>query len=187
MTFSPEKYQRSLVFAAQAHAGQLFPGTNLPYLIHLTMVTNEVLAAAFHAEKDGWDLDFAVTCALLHDTLEDTATREADLEAMFGLNVLRGVRALTKDSRLPKEAQMSESLARILEEPREIAMVKLADRISNLQAPPHYWSQDKRIVYQSEARQILSALGAASPFLRQRLAERIESYRAFIVKDQAPR
>lgn len=178
--FSSDNYRRTLAFAAHAHAGQLLPGSQLPYLVHLASVASEVVAAACNAPEDRFDLDFAVTCALLHDTLEDTKTTEAEVESAFGPRVLCGVRALTKNMRLPKDSQMADSLCRIQAEPREVAMVKLADRISNLEAPPHYWSRDKRIAYREEARQILTAIGAASAILGQRLAEKIEAYGAFI-------
>jgi hypothetical protein len=44
--------------------------------------------------------------------------------------------ALTKNKALPPAERMSDSLRRILEEPVEIGMVKLADRICNLAGPP---------------------------------------------------
>ena len=152
----------------------------MPYLVHLVSVASEVIGAAFHAPEDRWDLELAVTCALLHDTLEDTKTTADEVESAFGTNVLSGVRALTKNAQLPKAAQMGDSLVRIVKEPREVAMVKLSDRIVNLKEPPHYWKREKRIVYREEARQILAALGSASQFLKDRLATKIEEYGAFI-------
>lgn len=59
-------------------------------------------------------------------------------------------------------------------------MVKLADRISNLQAPPHYWNQDKIIRYREEGIQIYEALKDASLFLASHLATKIQDYKAFI-------
>lgn len=58
--------------------------------------------------------------------------------------------------------------------------MKLADRISNLQTPPHYWNQDKIIRYREEGIQIYEALHDASPFLASRLATKIKDYEAFI-------
>ncbi len=180
--FSADEYRRALEFAARAHKGQLVPGSELPYLVHLASVASEVIAAALSAPFDRFHLGLAVTCALLHDTLEDTKTTEAEVESAFGTDVLHGVRALTKNAQLPKAAQMDDSLLRILKEPREVAMVKLCDRINNLQEPPHYWTREKRIAYQQEARRILAALGPASEFLRNRLSNKIEEYGAFIEK-----
>jgi GTP diphosphokinase / guanosine-3',5'-bis(diphosphate) 3'-diphosphatase len=71
---------------------------------------------------------------------------------------------------------MADSLRRIKLQPREVWLVKLADRIVNLQPPPEHWQADKIAAYRAEARVILAALGEASPLLAARLAEKIEAY-----------
>ncbi len=177
MTFSPDTYKRALEVAATAHSAQKVPGSEHPYVIHVVTVACEILAVA---SLDSFDVDFAVTCALLHDTIEDTGMLEAEIEQQFGARVARGVRALSKNAQLPKPEQMADSLARIRNEPREVWMVKLADRITNLSEPPHYWSREKRIAYREEARTILAALGRACLPLANRLTERIETYKSFI-------
>jgi (p)ppGpp synthase/HD superfamily hydrolase len=58
-------------------------------------------------------------------------------------------------------------------------MVKLADRISNLQPPPSYWTTEKIRGYQAEAEEILSALAEASDWLASRLQEKITAYAAY--------
>ena len=40
-----ELYIKACQFAAQAHLGQLIPGSNLPYLLHLNLVSMEIIAA----------------------------------------------------------------------------------------------------------------------------------------------
>jgi (p)ppGpp synthase/HD superfamily hydrolase len=177
-SFSPDRYGLALDLAARAHAGQLVPGTQHPYLVHLVSVAAEVTAAALSG-RDTFDLDLAVPCALLHDVLEDTPTPPAEIERLLGVRVLAGVQALTKNLRLPKEQQMPDSLARILEQPPEIARVKLADRINNLQAPPPHWTPQRCASYREEAQRILDTLGHASAPLAMRLSERIEAYRIY--------
>lgn len=172
-TFSQDAYQRAIAFAATAHGDQRIPGSGLPYVVHLSNVAMEVVAAA---ELDPFDVDFAVTCALLHDTLEDTETTDEEIERNFGARVRLGVRALAKNQALAKDARMSDSLARILEQPREVAIVKLADRITNLQPPPAHWSREKCLAYCEEARAIHAALGGACAPLARRLSEKIEAY-----------
>jgi (p)ppGpp synthase/HD superfamily hydrolase len=71
---------------------------------------------------------------------------------------------------------MRDSLARIRAQPAEVWMVKLADRITNLQAPPHYWTREKIRAYRAEAREIHAQLGAACDVLGPRLLEKIEAY-----------
>jgi (p)ppGpp synthase/HD superfamily hydrolase len=138
----------------------------------------EVLAAL--SEEPNNDGDLAVQCALLHDTLEDTDTTYHSLSEWFGEPVADGVRALTKDSSLPKEQRMEDSLRRIRRQPGEVGMVKLADRITNLQPPPDDWSDDKKRTYLGQAREIFDALQHTSPYLSRRLSEKMTSYEGLI-------
>jgi len=184
--WSQDAYIAAWRFAAEAHWSdshrQCVPGTDLPYLLHVGMVAMEVIAAL--AREAGVDGDLAVQCALLHDTLEDTATEYDELVAAFGPAVADGVRALTKDpaigADLPKPQrkarQMADSLERIRQQPKAVWMVKLADRITNLQPPPAHWSPEKVDAYRAEARTIHTALSGASPLLEARLAEKIAGY-----------
>ena len=171
-----EAWLRAWRFAAQAHAGQTLPDGDLPYIVHLGAVSMEVLVA--HQLEPLARPQLALQCALLHDTLEDTDTTEAKLEASFGLDVLAGVRALTKNPALPKDRAMADSLSRIRLQPPEIWAVKLADRISNLSQPPRHWSEEKIAAYKREAEQILRELGSAHAFLAARLQDRIAAYPA---------
>lgn len=149
-------------------------GGDLPYLLHLTLVHMEVLAAL--ASEPEIDADLALTCAALHDVLEDTSVSPAELLRRFGHAVLAGVQALSKDHALPPDLRLTDSLDRIRRQPREIWMVKMADRITNLQPPPLSWSPAKVAAYREDARSILDALGDASPFLAARLAAKIRDY-----------
>ena len=169
-----EAWLRAWRFAASAHAGQSIPSRELPYLVHLGAVSMEVMVA--HQLEPFERPVLALSCALLHDTLEDTQASEVELETLFGVDVLYGVRALTKNPDLPKDQAMSDSLRRIRLQPREIWAVKLADRISNLSQPPQHWTPDKIQTYRHEAQLILSELGACHAGLANRLAQRIAVY-----------
>ena len=74
---------------------------------------------------------------------------------------------------------MADSLRRIRAQPREIWMVKLADRIANLAPPPATWSRDKSRAYREQAIAIVDSLGPASASLEARLRARIASYAAY--------
>ncbi len=184
--WSQDIYINTYRFAATAHwnsdTKQVVPGTDLPYLMHFSLVAMEVIAAL---EKEaGLNGDLAVQCALLHDTIEDTDTTYDQLVGKFGVAVANGVQALTKDQAvgkdLPKqkrkERQMADSLERVQQQPREVWMVKMADRITNLQPPSKHWTQEKISRYREEAYQIHRALKGASPFLAARLQEKIDRY-----------
>lgn len=103
------------------------------------------------------------------------------MKTEFGTEVADGVMALTKNAELPTKAeQMNDSLHRIKQQPQEVWLVKLGDRISNLGKPPHHWNPEKIAVYRDEAITIHRELGEASPLLGDRLLARIESYEAFL-------
>lgn len=162
-------------FAAQKHQGQLYPGTDLPYLVHIGAVLLELVPAL--DETPELDNELAICCALLHDTLEDTDTSPKELEELFGAEVAAGVRALTKQASLAKEEAMRDSLSRIQAQGREVWLVKLSDRIANLGTPPPHWNREKCLAYAAEGEMILSALGAASARLTARLVSRISAWK----------
>ena len=172
--WSQDLYSQALRFCAEAHKDQKLIGTDLPYIIHLSAVAMEVMGAICIENIENPDL--AVQCALLHDTLEDTEIQFNDIEKIFGKDVSQGVLALTKNRELDKELRMADSIERIKLQPKAIWIVKLADRITNMEFQPAHWTRDKIIDYKLEADYILKNLGAASPFLEQRLKKKIENY-----------
>jgi len=173
------QYQKAIIFATSKHMEkeQKVPGTDLPYVVHLSNVAMEIMIAASNSEN--FDLDFAIQVALLHDILEDTSTKIEELEIKFGADIAKAVSALTKNSNLPKDEQMQDSLSRIKVLQPEVWAVKLADRITNLQSPPSYWNNQKKINYQNEARIILEELKAGNEFLAMRLETKIAEYKKY--------
>jgi len=176
--WSQSSYIKAYRFAAKAHQGQLFPGTDLPYIMHISYVSMEVIAC-LDIEK-AHDGDLAVQCALLHDVIEDTDITYSDVENAFGSKVAQGVLALTKNVTLTKEHRMHDSLERIKQQSYEVWLVKLADRITNLAPPPHYWKRDKIERYREEAVEIHRSLHESSEFLGQRLVNKIDEYKMFL-------
>jgi (p)ppGpp synthase/HD superfamily hydrolase len=176
--WSPDEYAAALLFAAQAHGEQKVPGTELPYISHVVLVAMEVINA-LDAEpgRSAEEQNLAVRAALLHDVVEDTPTRPEEVADLFGGAVRDAILALTKNTELPtKQEQMADSLERIRQQPHTVWMVKLADRITNLMPPPHYWTEEKIVAYRDEAKQIHDALAEASPYLAARLRDRIAAY-----------
>lgn len=175
------KYQKAIKFAAKKHAdiNQLIPGTNLPYVVHLSNVAMEILIAAQKTEK--FDSEFAIQVALLHDILEDTETTFDEIANEFGKEIAKAVLALTKNSKIQKEERMVDSLNRIKELPKEVWAVKLADRITNLQTPPKHWDFEKITEYQKQAVQIYNSLKGGNEYLENRLLEKTSDYLKYYV------
>ena len=82
-------YIKAFRFAAEKHKNQVFPGTELPYIMHVSFVAMEIIAAL--TAETGREGDLAVQCALLHDTLEDIETSYSELVENFGRAVAEGV------------------------------------------------------------------------------------------------
>jgi (p)ppGpp synthase/HD superfamily hydrolase len=82
-----DTYQTTILFAATKHQqnNQTIPGTNLPYLLHLSNVAMEILMAGQHTPA--FDTRFAVQVALLHDVLEDTDTTFDELTNNFDQHI----------------------------------------------------------------------------------------------------
>lgn len=181
--WNPDTYIKAWNFASRVHGDQRVPGNGAPYINHTGLVAMEVLAALPHANNLE-SPDLAIQCALLHDTIEDTPCSYDDILVEFGKPVADGVLALSKNTRISsKTAQMRDSLERIKEQPREVWIVKLADRITNLQPPPSHWSREKMTRYQQEARKILEQLGPASCYLARRLEKKIDDYNLFLAAE----
>lgn len=166
-------FKRVLDFAAKAHGSQTVPGSGAPYVVHLVKVASELLRAHVTAP---FDINFAMQCALLHDSAEDAGVKHETIAAEFGARVADGVFALTKNDSLPKHEQMGDSLRRIKAQPREVWMVKLADRITNLEPAPAHWTAEKRAKYRVEAQEIHDALHEAHAALAARIREKISQY-----------
>jgi (p)ppGpp synthase/HD superfamily hydrolase len=175
-----DAYDVAWKFASNAHYGQKLPGSDLPYLTHLGWVVGEILICLHHETIS--DPELAIQCAILHDVLEDTSIGYKELNEKFGSRVADGVLALTKNIALPKSQRMADSLERILSQPEEIGMVKLADRISNLRKPPNFWNLKKVTEYIEESNIIVAMLGRDSTYLSKRIKIKLGDYQNNFLK-----
>ena len=92
-------YQNTIKYATSKHQekGQKVPGTDLPYNVHLCNVAMEIMIAGFNTPN--FNSGFAVQVALLHDTLEDTATSFEELENKFGSDIPKSCCRINKKRR----------------------------------------------------------------------------------------
>lgn len=112
------------VFARERHEGQLRKGTELPYFVHPTAVSNTLNVLYPH--------DFELVAAgLCHDLLEDTKTTRAELVERFGARVDDLVAAVTS----PRGRDWSHTRALALEQlrasPDDAVRLKAADALDN--------------------------------------------------------
>ncbi len=119
------------VYSAMAHRGQVRVSGE-PYLVHPLEVAR--ILAGMHLDE------VAIAAGLLHDLLEDTFVTESELEAQFGPQITKIVKALTKittmeQSYAAREAVQAENVRRMLlasVEDVRVILVKLADRLHNM-------------------------------------------------------
>lgn len=121
-------------FAIKAHGNQLYGGE--PYGVHLFAVVS--VARDFGCTNAQWK------AAFLHDVLEDTAATSDQILDLFGEDVLRIVYACTGEGEERRD-RVACIYRRIAEHP-PAALVKLADRIANVEAATpggHHWRRYK--------------------------------------------
>ena len=129
-----------------------------PYLLHINLVSMEVMTAISFSQNI-LDANLSVQCALLHDVIEDVGKSYDEIKNVFGKGVADGVDALTRrmrNSPVTKKQKMEDSLRRIKQQPREVWIVKMADRISNLLTPPPDWKEEKFRSYKAEPIEIFT-------------------------------
>ena len=161
------KVIRAAHFAAVKHAAQRRKGEAAePYVNHLLEVANLVAEA-------GLDVD-SIAAALLHDTVEDTDTSAAELEAEFGTIVARLVLELTDDKSLPKAERKRLQVERAPHKSASAQAIKTADKISNLRSilasPPADWDQERKRQYFEFANAVVAGLSLAPESLRTEFA-----------------
>ena len=155
---------KALAFAAHKHRDQRRKDPEAsPYI-------NHPIALADVLVNEGGVSDVEVLCAaLLHDTVEDTATTPAELEEIFGSRVAGIVAEVTDDKDLPKAERKRLQVERAGELSPEAKLVKLADKICNLRdvaerAPPS-WDLARRREYFDWAKRVVDGLRGTHPRL----------------------
>ena len=174
--FNQDKIVKAWYFASNAHKDQKIKDQDMPYLTHIGNVAFEILAVCKSIE----DIELALNCAILHDTIEDTDIAYDDIKNEFSKAVANGVLALSKNKSLDKDVQMIDSINRIKKEPKEVWMVKLADRIANLYQSLSQWPNNEIEDYIEESKLILQELGSSNIELAKRLEEKINEYESYI-------
>jgi guanosine-3',5'-bis(diphosphate) 3'-pyrophosphohydrolase len=155
---------KALAFAAHKHRDQRRKDPEAsPYI-------NHPIALADVLVNEGGVTDVEVLCAaLLHDTVEDTATTPQELAGAFGERVARIVAEVTDDKMLPKAERKRLQVEHAGGLSHEAKLVKLADKICNLRdvaerAPPS-WDLPRRREYFDWAKRVVDGLRGAHPQL----------------------
>ncbi|NJL50913.1 MAG: bifunctional (p)ppGpp synthetase/guanosine-3',5'-bis(diphosphate) 3'-pyrophosphohydrolase, partial [Blastochloris sp.] len=147
---------RAYVYAMKAHGTQKRASGD-PYFSHPLEVA--AILTTLHVD------DATIVAALLHDTIEDTATTRAEIDSLFGPEIGALVEGLTKIKKLDlvsKQAAQAENLRKLLlaiAEDVRVLLVKLADRLHNMRTL-HYVPEAKRNRVAEETIEIYAPLAA---------------------------
>ena len=147
----------ALTFAAHKHRDQRRKDAEAsPYI-------NHPIALADVLVNEGGITDVEILCAaLLHDTIEDTRTTFAGLQALFGRRVAKMVLEVTDDKKLHKKTRKRLQVEHAAKLSRGAKLVKLADKICNLRdlrrRPPLGWSRKRRREYFEWAKRVVDEL-----------------------------
>src|SRR3989441_92127 len=121
---------RAYVYSMKAHGAQLRASGD-PYFSHPIEVAG--LLAQMKLDSS------SIVTGLLHDTVEDTLATLEEIERLFGPDIARLVDGVTKLSRIElqsdqtKQAENFRKLVLAMSEDIRVLLVKLADRLHNMQ------------------------------------------------------
>ncbi len=145
---------RAYVYAMKAHGAQQRASGD-PYFSHPLAVA----AILTDLKLD----DATIVAAVLHDTIEDTASTREEIDVLFGPEIGSLVDGLTKIKKLDlvsKRAQQAENFRKLLlavADDVRVLLVKLADRLHNMRTL-HFVPPEKRTRIAEETLDIYAPL-----------------------------
>ena len=123
-------FSQAIAYAAKMHGGAFRKGTDIPYIVH----PMEAASIAATITTD----DAVLAAAVLHDVIEDCGVSVEELEARFGRAVAELVLSETQlhsgDPRETWEIRKKEGLRVLAEGSREVRIIALGDKLSNMRA-----------------------------------------------------
>ncbi len=172
----PHLLLRAADFAARKHRLQRRKDEEAsPYVNHPLAV------AMLLADVGGVTDPEVLAAAILHDTLEDTETTPAELEAAFGPRVRALVEAVSDDKSLRKEVRKRLQIEHANGLSADAVLIKLGDKIANVadvaHSPPATWDLARRKEYLDWAAAVVAQLPKVNAALEARFAEALEAGR----------
>ena len=163
-TREPALLIKAVSFAAHKHRDQRRKDVEAsPYINH-PIALAEVLA-----NEGGIDSTTVLCAAILHDTIEDTDTTGAELEAIFGHEITAIVLEVTDDKSLAKAERKQRQVDHATHASTEAKLVKLADKICNLRdilaSPPANWEAERKQAYFEWAARVVEGVRGVHPEL----------------------
>lgn len=123
---------KAIIFAVNAHSGDVRKGTKLPYIVH--PIESCAIAASITDDKE------IIAAAVLHDVVEDSNYTKEDLLKEFGERVMNLVCSDTEDKMRDIPLEKSWKLRKqatldfLDKSTKEEQIICLADKLSNMRA-----------------------------------------------------
>lgn len=117
--------EKAIAFATRAHEGQFRKGTTRPFILHPMEVGN-IVASMTEDEE-------IISAAILHDTIEDCEEITEEIICReFSPRVAELVAQESEDKTKTWMERKSATIAHLKVAPKEIQMIGLADKLSNM-------------------------------------------------------
>jgi guanosine-3',5'-bis(diphosphate) 3'-pyrophosphohydrolase len=160
------RFLSALEFSADKHRSQKRKDPQgSPYINHPIKV-----ARLLWNEGEVRNMDIIIT-AILHDTVEDTATTIEEIKELFGDKVALYVSEVTDDKSLVKAERKQMQIEHAPHISLEAKQVKLADKISNVSdivySAPAEWPMQRKIEYLDWADKVIAGLRGCNPNLEK--------------------
>ena len=171
--------RRATGFAAWKHTGQFRKGEgNTPYIHHPVEVAAILSEAGAVTDSD------VLQAALLHDTIEDTKTKDEEIERHFGSRVCSIVVEVTDDKSLKKHDRKAAQIKHAPHLSKDAQCLKLADKISNVFdvafSTPVDWPPERQLEYFDWASRVVAGLRGCNAALEALFDEQVARSRAAV-------
>jgi guanosine-3',5'-bis(diphosphate) 3'-pyrophosphohydrolase len=175
---------QALHFSADKHRNQRRKDRGAsPYINH------PIEVATVLATVGGVSDLTTLMAAILHDTIEDTATTAEELEQKFGREVRLLVEEMTDDKRLPKAERKRLQIEHAKVASHRAKLIKLGDKICNVRdvthSPPEGWSQERRREYLDWTAEVVAGCRGASAALESHYDRILEEGRRTLQAQEA--
>lgn len=164
---SLELVLKAAEFAAHKHREQRRKDSSKsPYINH------PLALARILVEEGGVNDSVVIAAALLHDTIEDTATEHQELRGQFGRAVADVVAEVTDTKWLEKGLRKRLQIVKASKSSASAKLIKLADKIANLRdiisSPPADWSLARKQEYFDWAKRVVDELRGTNARLERK-------------------
>lgn len=151
--FDEKRFRKAFAFAEEAHRGQMRKDGETPYIEHPVQAVKVLMS--LHADED------TLITGLIHDVPEDTPKTIEEIEDAFGDKVAFLVDGVTKLSKVQYQQDMTQLAVDNLRKlflhsakDLRVLIVKLADRLHNMQTLKNIPEPEKRLRIATETLEV---------------------------------